>query len=106
MSLNFIDAIHDKLASIGFKEFTSSGEKQAYYEGYADALEWVLNTGLTSFSDPVMKFRHGDGGSGHSDVECPNCEDAYLSLPATWRGTEETVCDSCNTVFTLHFIEQ
>lgn len=33
--------VHDKLSEAGLKEFRNRGTK--YYDGYCDALEWVLN---------------------------------------------------------------
>lgn len=38
--------VHDRLSSYGLKESRSTGDDRRYYEGYCDALEWVLNTVL------------------------------------------------------------
>lgn len=40
--------IHDRLGTYGLKEFRAFGRDKSYYEGYCDALEWVVNYAISN----------------------------------------------------------
>lgn len=56
MSADGTEQIHDRLGECGLKEYYATGSKERYYQGYCDALEWVLNHSLDTDAD-----RNGGG---------------------------------------------
>lgn len=70
------EELHEQLSTYGLKEDRAVGQDTDYYEGYCDALEWVLNKAMDTEDedeDDDCDAVHTDWRFSYKANYCPAC---------------------------------